>query len=392
MAVSIGLGRWALAALLLSLGSHVVAQMPEDELPPEAEATETEDDKSRPFWKNFVPIPMVITEPAIGEGLGLTLAYFHPARQSPDRQAPPEVVSASSLDDLDRSRKPPATVSGAFAAATNNGTLVAGVGHMDSFRDDHVRMTAVAAYADVVADIYLAGIPFEFNLTGTVLAGDTKVRMGESNFFWGVGANYFDATNEFRLPLPNDDPPIGLIDFDLRDVGISAKLMYDTRDNNLYPGSGQLVDLSFGLHDEALSSDYDYTTARFKALSFHPLSDRWMVGGRLQVQHVSGSPPFFAVPWVGLRGIPALRYQGQTVAAAETEARFRLSTRWSLQAFGGLGWRDVNEAVEEPDDDIHSVGLGIRFLALVEQNAWVGIDVARGPEDTYWYLQIGHPW
>jgi hypothetical protein len=23
---------------------------------------------------------------------------------------------------------------------------------------------------------------------------------------------------------------------------------------------------------------------------------------------------------------------------------------------------------------------------------WIGIDIARGPEDTYWYIQVGQAW
>ena len=33
-----------------------------------------------------------------------------------------------------------------------------------------------------------------------------------------------------------------------------------------------------------------------------------------------------------------------------------------------------------------------RFLFKPEENLWVGIDVARGPEDTYFYIQVGQAW
>jgi hypothetical protein len=37
-------------------------------------------------------------------------------------------------------------------------------------------------------------------------------------------------------------------------------------------------------------------------------------------------------------------------------------------------------------------GFGIRFLALKEQNFWLGLDVAQGPEIKAWYIQMGHAW
>ena len=36
--------------------------------------------------------------------------------------------------------------------------------------------------------------------------------------------------------------------------------------------------------------------------------------------------------------------------------------------------------------------IGGRYLALREQDAWVGIDIARGPEDLAWYIQLGSSW
>ena len=46
----------------------------------------------------------------------------------------------------------------------------------------------------------------------------------------------------------------------------------------------------------------------------------------------------------------------------------------------------------EDDPDIHSYGAGSRFNIFEDKNVWVGIDVARGPEDWAWYIQVNHPW
>jgi len=40
----------------------------------------------------------------------------------------------------------------------------------------------------------------------------------------------------------------------------------------------------------------------------------------------------------------------------------------------------------QPDQDINAWGIGTRFLALEEKNVWVGLDLARGPEEDAYYI------
>ena len=42
---------------------------------------------------------------------------------------------------------------------------------------------------------------------------------------------------------------------------------------------------------------------------FHRLHEKFVLGLRLEYSTINGRAPFFAVPWVSLRGIPAMRYQ-----------------------------------------------------------------------------------
>ena len=54
-----------------------------------------------------------------------------------------------------------------------------------------------------------------------------------------------------------------------------------------------------------------------------------------------GNIPFNAAPYATLRGIPALRYQGETAGAVEVELRRRLGERWSVSLFSGTGSVDA---------------------------------------------------
>ena len=46
-----------------------------------------------------------------------------------------------------------------------------------------------------------------------------------------------------------------------------------------------------------------------------------MLGWRLDGRFANGDTPFYALPYIDLRGIPALRYQGEDGLMTEVEAR-----------------------------------------------------------------------
>jgi len=60
--------------------------------------------------------------------------------------------------------------------------------------------------------------------------------------------------------------------------------------------------------------------------------------------------------------------------------------------FAGTGYFDSGFDFGGTDDDIATYGFGVRYLVLPQQDAWVGLDIARGPEDTAWYIQMGSSW
>jgi hypothetical protein len=107
---------------------------------------------------------------------------------------------------------------------------------------------------------------------------------------------------------------------------------------------------------------------------------------------VDGRLPFYAYPWVKLRGIPALRYQGKTVGMIEVEGRWNIRPRWAVLGFAGIGAVDGDDPAFQTRDDIIAGGVGGRYLFMPDQGLWLGVDVARGPEDWYAYINVGHAW
>ncbi len=336
----------------------------------------------------ILPIPVFITEPAVGEGLGLALAYFHRSKDSLDGRG---IASPQSISEAAEDQAPPPTVTAVFGAYTNNETAAGGIGHMNSFKDDHIRFTGVAALANVNSTFYILDHPFKFNLEGLLFYQETRFRFGDSKWFWGIGLSYLDANTSFKIDLP-EDAPIDLFQTEVRNAGLSAKFAWDTRDNTSMPNRGQLFDLAVWRYDESLSGDFSYWDTRLKLLSFHQLHEKFVLGLRFEYSMIDGRAPFFGVPWVSLRGIPAMRYQGERVATAEVEGRYNLSPKWVVLGFVGGGQVSNDIPILDTDQSINSYGLGGRYRIFEAQNIWIGIDVAKGPEDVYWYIKIGQAW
>jgi hypothetical protein len=335
----------------------------------------------------FLAVPIVITEPAIGEGLGVGLVYFHAKKP----EVPPKILTGKEVQRTGRRSNAPPTASGLFAAYTNNDTAGVGFGHSSSWADDKYRFVGAIAELKVNSTVFAADIPFNFTIEGGLAFASIKRRFGDTNLFIGGSISTLNADVGFNLG-GNVIPPVDLFDFDFQTTGLALSGIYDARDDTMMPSSGQLVDLTGWWYDDAIGSDFNYTSLRLKVHSFHQLHKKFVLGLRLDATTVSGSPPFFAVPFVSLRGIPALRFQGDTAGVIEIEGRYNFASRWAGIAFAGRGFTDKSEPVFDTKNLIRAWGVGLRYKALEAQNVWVGLDLARGPEEDAWYIQVGHPW
>lgn len=362
----------------------------------EAEYTKPKKEKKRkdPNRGRILPIPIFITEPAIGEGFGLALAYFHRKKDMPEGRT---IADPDTINQASKEQAPPPTVTGIMGAYTSNKTAAVGVGHMNTFKDDHIRFTGLLAIADINSTFYLLDHPFKFNLRGSLAFQETRFRFGDSRLFWGIGLSYLDASSAFKVDLPGDIPlsdeeSLELFRSELQNVGLSAKFAWDSRDNTNMPNQGQLFDFAAWRYDTAIGGDYDYWDTRLKLLSFHPLHEKFVLGLRLEFSAIDGPAPFFAIPWVTLRGIPAMRYQGKRVGVFEAEGRYNFTPKWALLGFAGVGKVDTKIEFLETNQSIYNYGVGGRYKIFDAQNVWVGIDIARGPEEFNWYIQVGSAW
>ena len=66
--------------------------------------------------------------------------------------------------------------------------------------------------------------------------------------------------------------------------------------------------------------------------------------------------------------------------------------RWSLTGFVGAGWTYESVSTEGDNGPFWAGGGGFRYLLARRLGMQVGIDVARGPDDTAFYIQVGSAW
>lgn len=334
--------------------------------------------------KGFLPIPIVITEPAIGYGGGLAGIWFG---TPPD--APP--------GEENKVQTPPITGAAAFYAGESYGV---GGGLYRPLHDDRIRYTGVALGTSLGLkfwgfdpDAALADDPlhYTFKLVGTVQR--VSYRLRDTPFYAGVQYLFGSTRSEFDLGL---DRPIGVGDRDLKytlsGAGLSGE--YDTRDNFLDARRGQDVTAEVTWYGQALGGTTNFGKFKTEALLYDQPSEEWGYGVRFEARTAWGEVPFFDAPYVSLRGITAQQFSNNVALMQENELRYTVATRWTLVAFGGAGysapaWHRLGDGHAS-----YAGGAGVRYLLATQMKLRVGVDVAQGSggSSPAIYFQLGSAW
>ena len=334
--------------------------------------------------RGFLPVPVIITEPAVGFGLGLAVAYFHAPRE---------------IDHDEHPHVGPPSISVGFGAKTENGTYFYGGAHSGVWKDDHIRYLGAIAKMNVNMTFYPEGLlgaivgenGLGFNINGNFLLQKMQFRMKESNWWLGGSYIYSNAENRFdlkwELPVELPDPT-----FEFTLGALSLFVQYDGRNSTFTPSEGTSATIEFQNFDKNWGSDFEYDQYSGKLFHYTPFGAYSSLGVRLDAQTVSGDVPFFAYPFVSLRGIPAMRYQGKDVVLGEVEYLWGLTPRWSLVFFGGAGHTTAIDDLDGESRTVGAGGMGFRYRLARKQRLQAGVDIARGPEDTSIYLTVGSAW
>jgi hypothetical protein len=328
--------------------------------------------------RGFLPVPIIITEPTIGYGGGAALLWFHRSTRDKERaeEAPDEPLGL------------PPSISFAFGFGTENETWGAGGGHFGTWLDDRVRYLGAAAYMSANLDFYVVGRSLDYNLEGVYVFQQLEFRLGKSNFFLGPRYQFskFDSTFEF------DIGPGLEFGFTQENSALGVIARYDSRDNILAPSRGQDFKIIGDFFSESLGGSTEHQQLQTELISYHPLPGKLNLGVRVAANFSFGGAPFYAEPYVDLRGVPALRFQDEYAGEGEFELRWNVYERWSLVGFFGVGWTAGPRSDRNDPGAIPAGGGGIRYLIARLIGFQVGVDVAASAADTTFYIQAGNSW
>ncbi len=163
-------------------------------------------------------------------------------------------------------------------------------------------------------------------------------------------------------------------------------------DDDRQPTRGTYGEAMGNLFSQAFGGDGEFQRVQIVAMHYLPLHPRLFLGLRGQVAATFGDTPFYLEPFIFMRGVPAMRYQGEELAQMEAELRWQLWNRFSLVGFAGGGavWNDR----EQFDNSKTAVtgGAGFRYELARKYGIHMGVDVAFGPNDPAIYLTVGSAW
>ena len=351
----------------------------------------------------FLPVPIIITDPAVGGGLGAVGLFFHEKDDSREQRLK---AMRSAEQNASRYLLPP-SVSALAVAVTGNNSWFAGGGHMGFFKEGDIRYTVGGGYGDVNLDFYGVGDvelnrPLEIKTNAGAIIQRIKFRVPESSWFLGFTQNYIRAeispnslgALDEILPPEWSDSLKQILTTNITTSGLGVVAEYDSRDTIFTPTKGYQYQLESMWFTEAVGSDTEYQLNKLQGLHYWPLTEQWRMGLKLAAEQADsdGLLPPYATPSIKLRGIPAMRYQGLVVGMAEAEVVWAANRRWRGVAFAGLGRASNRVSEFSVSENRNTYGLGFRYQIARRYGFDMGMDVAKGPEGYVWYITAGSAW
>lgn len=322
----------------------------------------------------FVPVVMPITEPAVGYGAAGALVFI-------DRNVAglrPNILAVGGL-------------------GTENGTRGAFAAHLGTWMGGKLRTTVALADMDVNLDFFglggdrapAGGLGYTISPRGGMVGG--SYRLGESPLW--LGLRYTGVKADVTLDAANPGlPGIASGDLGLHLTALTPSITLDLRDNFFTPLHGWYLDLSVPVFREAFGGDRDFETANLTGIHYRPLSPSLYFSARGTARSSSDGTPFFLRPFVSLRGVQALRYQGEQAGEIEAEVRWRFHARFSAVAFAGAGVARGNSVEQDSDKSVTAGGVGFRYMIARKHGLHMGLDVGFGPDNPILYVIFGNAW
>jgi hypothetical protein len=334
--------------------------------------------------KGVLPVPIIITEPAVGYGGGIALAWFSESlREAAEHASTGRYIAPN--------------IYGLAAFGTENGTKGIAGGARMTFDEGKWLYRGGAADINVNLDFYGIGGDLApglnkigYNLKGGLLFQELNRRLGDSNHFIGVRYFYLDLATSLQASL--DEANLTPRETARRSSEIGVRWAHDSRNNLFSATQGTEAAFDAMFSDPSLGSDNKFQTYRAHAFIYTQPTEGFVAAFRIDGRTARGDVPFYQLPFIDMRGIPAGRYQDQNTGVLETELRYYFTPRWIGVGFIGAGRAWGRDASFSDAGSQVSKGIGFRYVIARRLGLAAGLDIARGPEQTAYYLSVGSSW
>lgn len=330
-------------------------------------------------YNGFLPVVSLITEPAFGNiGLMLNPLFIKPNKyQKKGKYTPPDITT------------------GAVGYTANN-TWFVGALRAASLPKHKLKYRLGLAYGDLNMDFYrtlprIGETEFGFNFNVAGAFGSLLREVGSSNLY--VGLQYYYAYNVVSLQSGENIPSfVSDKDLDATLSGLGLVAEFDNRDNVFTPDKGWYIDGKYSANANWTGSDYNFENLDMLILRFFQTTKKLVSGFKLGTSFQFGDSPFYLLPFINMRGVPAAKYQGGEVYELITEQRFDFTKRWSVLAFTGMAKAPTEKVNFKNSELVYNYGTGFRYLIASKFGLRTGVDVAWSNDNFGWYIVVGHAW
>jgi hypothetical protein len=213
------------------------------------------------------------------------------------------------------------SVAGAAGMYAEGGSWAALAAHRGYWDDQKFRTTVAVATGELLYDIRLEAGGAENKLSlGQQFNGGTlqgAFRIGKNGW---LGIGFLRGETDVRVR--NSQPPFLADLIPLGEIAVSNLMLngeLDSRDNDLYPRSGQYAQAEGLVSREEFGADSDYQSIELEWNGYRKLGENQVLALRAAGKIVDGDAPFFALAWFGsgvdLRGYTPGRYISESMVA-----------------------------------------------------------------------------
>jgi hypothetical protein len=371
-------GNWAISAVLLSALGLLGIACPASAGTASEEIEDVIDqaDNSRKSTNRLI-IPVPISNPQVGSGLILGVAWFYQPLEGSN----------------------PWT-SGVAGMATSNDSRALAAFHNMSLSDDSIRINSSFALADV--NLKYFGVGEDAGDEGEYVelnqdAALVQIKATKEifpDFYVGGRLKFLDLgiaeTDREEVPpsLANEDLQVSI-----RSLSFGPVLSYDSRDNSFSPQSGLLITGEWLFTEISKDYTFDYNKARLSGNAYFPLGSRTVFATRASLCRASDNAPFFDQCNFGsssdLRGYVSGQYRDLASWAAQGEVRQRLFGKFGAVAFGGIGSVANDISGFGSADLLPAGGVGLRYAVAGDYGVNLRVDAAWGRNSNGIYVSVG---